>query len=127
MIDIDHFKRINDTYGHNIGDKVLTTLANIVKESLRKEDYIIRWGGEEFVVLLFDTVLLDAKKVIDRIREKLMKTKIVPIEWDVSFSSGIAGGKTPENIEEIEKWIENADEGLYKAKENGRNRIEIIL
>jgi diguanylate cyclase (GGDEF)-like protein len=126
MIDIDHFKKINDTYGHNIGDIVLTTLANTLNDSLRKDDYIIRWGGEEFVVILSDTILLDAKKVIDRVRENLMNRRIAPIEWNITFSSGIAGGLIPENIEEIEVWIEKADAALYRAKENGRNRIEIV-
>jgi diguanylate cyclase (GGDEF)-like protein len=126
MIDIDHFKKINDTYGHDVGDTVLITVANILKNSLRKDDYIIRWGGEEFIVILVDANCEDSKKVVDRIRENLMKIEIKPIKWSITFSSGIAGGVIPKTIEEIEKWIKEADGALYRAKESGRNRVEVV-
>jgi diguanylate cyclase (GGDEF)-like protein len=125
MVDIDHFKKINDSYGHNIGDKVLISLAKTIKGTLRKDDYVVRWGGEEFLIILVDTTLVEAKRVIDRIREKLILIRIEPIDWNISFSSGISGGAIPDNIENIEVWIEKADSALYRAKEKGRNRVEI--
>ena len=126
MIDIDYFKKVNDTFGHNTGDNVLVTLANLLKQSLRKEDLIIRWGGEEFLALLIDTGVAQAEKVINRIRENLTKIKIEPVNWTVTFSSGIAGEIIPKNISEVEKLIQKADSALYKSKENGRNRVTIV-
>ena len=118
--DIDHFKKINDTYGHDIGDLVLKKVASILKENLRKNDIIGRWGGEEFLILLPDTELEDAKQVAEKLR-KIIEKENFNIPQKITCSFGIAEHK--EN-QDIESTIKKADELLYKAKNGGRNKVE---
>lgn len=122
IIDLDHFKKINDTYGHVFGDEVLKKLAEIFKHMLREVDSYGRYGGEEFLVILPETGLKDAYLVLNRVLDSLRsfkfndKTNIV-----VTFSGGITKYKKGDTIEEL---IERADKKLYLAKEKGRDRIE---
>ncbi|MDH5191729.1 MAG: GGDEF domain-containing protein [Gammaproteobacteria bacterium] len=119
MTDIDHFKNVNDTYGHAEGDKILIEVSNKLKESLRKGDMLCRYGGEEFCFMLWDTNLDEAAEIADRIR--LSITTITNCQTRVTSSFGVSsrifGAKTPEEL------INQADEALYIAKENGRNRV----
>jgi len=129
-IDIDHFKRVNDTVGHGGGDEVLREVANRIKAELRLSDALARFGGEEFVVLLIDADLESATYVGERIRAGIAASMIelshgvkVSITASVGVSSlaQVPGDVSPE--EQATQLIEQADEALYQAKEGGRNRV----
>lgn len=130
MIDIDFFKRVNDTYGHASGDAVLRKVASIIKEELRESDIPSRYGGEEFAVLLPYTHIKEAQIVAERLRKAVEKTQI-EINSDnndsgfinVTISMGLAEFNREETGKEL---FERADKALYNAKESGRNRVVII-
>ena len=126
MIDIDFFKKVNDTYGHASGDAVLRTVASIIKEHLRESDIPSRYGGEEFAVLLPYTHIEEAKIVGERLRKAVEETPI-PIDKkniNVTISMGLAEFNVNETGEELFK---RADSALYEAKEGGRNRVCVDL
>jgi diguanylate cyclase (GGDEF)-like protein len=124
FFDIDHFKKINDTYGHDVGDKVLKEFASVVKNSLRVGDIFARWGGEEFVVILLGSNEMDSKVKADEIRKKVEDmTFDNPSELKITVSIGVAefdGDIAFENL------IKNADNALYKAKDTGRNKVVVF-
>ncbi len=123
MIDIDHFKKYNDTYGHLAGDRVLARMASIFVDSLRRVDYVARYGGEEFLVMLPETPLEEALTAAERIRTRVAQEKFTGHNDGISItvSIGISGfqrkGDSPESI------IASADAALYQAKRSGRNRV----
>jgi diguanylate cyclase (GGDEF)-like protein len=119
ILDIDHFKSVNDTYGHLYGDEVLMIFANIMQQSFRKSDLLFRYGGEEFVVILTPASEKDAMKVFNRFRERL-ESYNVPQVGRVTVSIGIARLTPNAHPATV---LENADQSLYYAKENGRNRV----
>jgi diguanylate cyclase (GGDEF)-like protein len=112
IIDIDHFKRFNDTYGHPAGDRMLKETAAAWQEQLRTGDHLARYGGEEFVVLLPDATPAQAREVIDRMR--------LATPLGQTFSAGLALWDGAETSDEL---TARADTALYKAKNAGRNRI----
>ncbi|MFJ3047857.1 GGDEF domain-containing protein [Herbaspirillum chlorophenolicum] len=118
VVDIDHFKQVNDRYGHLYGDEVLILMANILRASFRSHDRIFRFGGEEFVILLRSTTLTDARKIFDRFRQNVQEYDF-PQVGKVTVSLGFVGisRETPVVI------LGHADQSLYHAKKNGRNRI----
>lgn len=119
LIDIDHFKAVNDTYGHLVGDEVLKKLAKILTDGIRKSDLIARWGGEEFVVLLPDSELISSVKLAESLRIKVAESDFTPVE-KMTCSIGIVQwneGDTPDQL------LKRVDEKLYVAKESGRNRV----
>jgi diguanylate cyclase (GGDEF)-like protein len=122
MIDIDHFKRVNDTYGHPMGDRVIRSLSRLLSQRLRKTDIVGRYGGEEFAVVLPDTTLDQAERVLDEVRESFSNIS-QPAEqgaFNCTFSCGIAA--YPGHAGAIE--LNNAaDKALYDAKHAGRNRV----
>ncbi len=120
--DLDHFKHINDGFGHHIGDIVLKDFAEIIRMSIREIDYASRFGGEEFVVLLVKTEIEQAKKVAERIRYGLEHYNFSDVApgLHVTVSIGIANYKQYKSIQET---LMTADNRMYKAKEQGRNRI----
>lgn len=124
MADLDHFKRINDTYGHDCGDEVLKAAASLITGSCRDIDTICRWGGEEFLILLLETDAAEAVVTMERLRDR-MKQLILPcLEEDgLTISMGVSSFRQDLDIE---KMISRADEALYMAKRNGRNRTEVI-
>ncbi|MCX7914201.1 MAG: GGDEF domain-containing protein, partial [Thermodesulfovibrionales bacterium] len=127
MLDLDFFKRINDTYGHAIGDRVLQLTAKIIKENLRSVDIFARYGGEEFVIVLPETNLTGALQVAERIRSNIEKTPLTvndKVEINITISIGLCS-ETVKKSEStsIEKIIEKADQSLYEAKRLGRNRV----
>ena len=125
MFDIDHFKNINDNYGHSIGDKVLKEVANIVKKRIREYDYAFRMGGDEFLILLPETNDEQATKLAERIRKEIENYKLEENhKLEISASFGITQ-YTQRDIN-IEKVTRRADEALYQAKKGGRNRVEVI-
>lgn len=124
MIDIDHFKRINDEYGHHAGDQVLKEISQIMTDCLRKSDTLARWGGEEFIILLPETTKENALQVASRILNSVSTQKFSSLPGRVTVSIGLAGTPDP-NINDSEKLIAASDRALYEAKNKGRNRIEI--
>ncbi len=122
MIDIDHFKSVNDTYGHHVGDRVIKSVARVLQQRLRKSDYIGRYGGEEFAVVLPDADIDFAYQVLNEIRESFLAIKQHSSkgEFTVSFSAGIASYP---NCKDATQLALEADKALYKAKERGRNCI----
>lgn len=120
MFDIDFFKKINDRYGHDIGDLVLVEISKLVKKSVRETDIFCRWGGEEFMILLPNTSLEFAVLVAERIRKLIYNLEIKNIE-KVSCSFGVVSFDFEEDLDD---FIKRVDERLYTAKDNGRNRVE---
>lgn len=125
MGDLDLFKHVNDTYGHDVGDEVLRELAERIRESVRIEDAIARWGGEEFLILLRATGSEDALTVAEKIRQKISEKGFTTTATTlpITISLGVA---VFNNDPEPAEVIKRADQALYQAKENGRNRVEIL-
>jgi len=123
MIDVDHFKKINDTYGHRTGDGVLKDIARIIANSIRKVDTVARWGGEEFIVILPGTGKEQALNAASRIQESIAEHKFPTGENPITVSIGIASAPEP-SIDTAEKLIDTSDIAMYRAKTLGRNRIE---
>lgn len=125
MIDLDHFKSVNDRFGHPVGDRVLKSVAHLLKERLRKTDITGRYGGEEFAVIMPDTPGVDAVMVLDEVRKVFsnLVQHAGATEFNCTFSCGVAeyDPKGPP-IQDVNK---KADETLYMAKKLGRNRVEL--
>jgi diguanylate cyclase len=127
MIDIDHFKKINDTYGHLVGDKVIRFVADTLKKQVKGKDTVARFGGEEYVILLPETTLSGALSVAENIRSAIEKTRIKRLETDeaisqVMVSIGVARYLPGESTDQL---LDRADAALYTSKSKGRNRITI--
>jgi diguanylate cyclase (GGDEF)-like protein len=125
LIDLDHFKRINDTHGHPVGDEVLINFAIQGRTVLRETDVIGRWGGEEFLVLMPETeAATQAQIAMTRLRDKLRTAQVSGVigELRVTYSCGVATWNPSDTIEQV---IERADQALYRAKSSGRNRTEL--
>ncbi len=124
LIDIDHFKRINDTHGHGMGDEVLRGFADAIQKSLRDTDVLARWGGEEFLLLLNDTKAELANLTLERTRAALSAATLIAglPELKPTFSAGLT---VYHDAEALDVCIERADRALYKAKNEGRNRTVI--
>ena len=122
MLDIDRFKRVNDTYGHRRGDYALKTLAEVVRKAKRNADVLARIGGEEFIILLPDTSLSDAGQLAERVRKSVEDFPFEEI-GKLTISLGVTEFTQTDNHESILKRVDSA---LYLAKENGRNRCEVL-
>ncbi len=127
FIDLDKFKKINDTYGHLVGDKLLQKISEVIKESIRKTDIAARYGGDEFVVILPETNIESAKMVAEKIRENIENTFIVVGDKKISVTAsiGVAGIKEGQSTT-FEKLIKFTDKSLYEAKKKGRNRVYVM-
>ncbi len=123
IIDIDHFKRINDTYGHQKGDEVLHCLAQVFKQSIRDSDYAARYGGEEFIILLPETDGQGAMEAAERIRVNVGQESVAMADDSISVTVSIGISLFPDNGEDVNSVIQQADKALYIAKDTGRNRI----
>ncbi len=119
FMDIDHFKKVNDTFGHDVGDMVLRAVVNIVKEKLKKNHVFGRWGGEEFIYILPDTDLQDAAIFAEELRNEIDKTVFVLVHH-VTMSFGVTIAK-PSDDSDI--FVKRADNALYEAKQTGRNKV----
>lgn len=123
MFDLDHFKRINDTYGHATGDQILVAVAEAVKGSLRQQDIFSRIGGEEFAVLLPGLKIEDAKTVAEKLRAAIANVQVVDNGARVSVTATLGLVALSEDIESEEHLQQIADRALYRGKKEGRNRV----
>lgn len=122
MLDLDHFKSVNDTFGHLAGDDVLKNFAKILKDSCRGNDFPIRYGGEEFLILLHDVDLPDAAKIAERIREKTARELLLPDGNTITVSIGVS---QYQHSESLNTCLSRTDYALYHAKNTGRNKVVV--
>ena len=127
MMDLDHFKNINDVYGHEIGDRILRHFARTVTSTMRETNLTARYGGEEFIVVLPDTSTQSCALVAERIRKSVMDME-VPSSTEkplppITVSIGVAS--FPENGQTVEEVIQASDKSMYESKRNGRNRVSL--
>ncbi len=127
LMDIDHFKTFNDTYGHPVGDLVLKEIAACIRKSIRLNDMPARYGGEEFTVILPETNEQGAKIIAERIRSTIEKHIIVSLERQLHVTVSIGVACYPSMASTPQQLIDNADKALYFSKENGRNRISMYI
>ena len=118
--DIDHFKIINDTYGHIVGDEVLVEISSVFKHFVRDTDYVCRWGGEEFLIFLKNCDDEDAYGKANLLREKIME-----LSDEFGFEITMSFGESNLSDNTLEDAIKNADEAMYESKHNGRNRVTV--
>lgn len=126
MLDIDHFKNVNDTFGHQAGDEVIRTLSSMIRQTARETDICGRYGGEEFAILLVDTNATEATNFTERLRKQVEALTVNIDQHAIKFtiSSGIA--ECSPSFKKHTQWIEAADKALYHAKENGRNKTTVF-
>lgn len=122
LLDIDSFKKVNDSFGHLAGDEVLTMLSREIASAIRSTDIFARWGGEEFAILMEETALEKAKKVMENIRKKI-EDMHHPLVGNITISIGLTQVSTQDNYATL---FHRCDEALYKAKTNGKNRVEAL-
>lgn len=126
ILDIDHFKKINDGFGHPAGDKTIKMLARIITKAIRETDVAGRYGGEEFTIILPDTEVNSARIVAERIRKL---AEHLPVEYEgktITFTVSIGLAQFHPSFGEYMHWIDKADQGLYIAKDSGRNRVIVM-
>lgn len=131
FLDVDFFKKVNDTYGHHIGDLVLTKIASLIKEHVRASDIVARYGGEEFVVVLPDTVIDVAREIAERLRQAVSRQthKVEDVFLNISVSIGISEITHIKDLDNKKAdeiafhLLDNADKSLYRAKKSGRNKV----
>jgi diguanylate cyclase (GGDEF)-like protein len=126
MVDIDHFKDVNDRFGHLIGDQVLKEISDICLSILRKVDVMCRYGGEEFVVLLPETEESDAAHAAERMCTAISTSRLKTEKGNVSVTVSIGVTELDKSHGTLEKLLATADKALYTAKEAGRNRVHVI-
>jgi diguanylate cyclase (GGDEF)-like protein/PAS domain S-box-containing protein len=126
MIDIDHFKDVNDNYGHDIGDIVMKEMVKVCQQNLREVDLFSRWGGEEFVLLLPETGLESASEVAERLRGAIEKTDVQTSFGKISITISIGVVQLNITPAALEEGLKNADRAMYHAKGSGRNRCSIL-
>ena len=124
VCDIDHFKRVNDTFSHQMGDAVLREIAQLLRTGVRQGDTVARYGGEEFVLLLPETAAPDARRIVARILEGVARHAwhVLHPDLTVTMSAGIADDLS---VQSYEKLLGRADAKLYEAKRGGRNRVRV--
>jgi diguanylate cyclase (GGDEF)-like protein len=125
IFDIDHFKKVNDTYGHQAGDEVIRKTAQTLSSMVRKTDVAGRYGGEEFVVFLPNTAAENAKIFAERLRKTIEGLTVVHDNREIRYTISIGICEFSSELESHEQWIEKADQALYQSKEGGRNQTNI--
>ncbi|MFQ3235075.1 MAG: diguanylate cyclase [Paraglaciecola sp.] len=125
MLDIDNFKKINDTYGHPAGDKVICALAKIIRKATRETDFCGRYGGDEFSILLPDTAAENLHYLADRIRRLVEKMPVKYEQHSIVYTVSLGGAQFDEIFSDHVHWLQCADEALYQAKKAGRNQVVI--
>ncbi len=126
MFDIDHFKELNDTYGHQAGDDMLRNLAQLTRQQLRSADILARYGGEEFVILLPYTRLKQAYLVAERIRETVAAFRLTWNEHKIGITLSLGVAEFDSQTDSLDKLIQRADQAMYEAKNGGRNRTQVF-
>jgi diguanylate cyclase (GGDEF)-like protein len=127
MCDLDYFKQVNDQYGHETGDLLLEETATALLKTVREADYVIRFGGEEFLVLLIDVEEGDADTVAEKIRQAVAAVRVQTANGPLSKTISIGVSIFPEDGESLWQTIKYADVALYKAKDAGRDRVVHFL
>ena len=126
MLDLDHFKLVNDTHGHLVGDDVLREVADFLQSAIRSIDVVARYGGEEFVVVLPETPLAGAIAFAERIRAQVEKQAFCPTQGPLSITASVGVAAYPaDGVETVEDFFARADDALYRAKAEGRNRVAV--
>ena len=123
MLDIDHFKKVNDTYGHAIGDQVLQELARLAKTSLRTVDILARYGGEEFVIMLPETTIEEASKTAERFRVNTAKATLPTRVGNMSITISLGVVAQDDNCRNLEELLDRSDQAMYASKRTGRNKV----
>lgn len=123
IIDLDEFKRINDQFGHKVGDRALELTAKELCSSIRTGDVLARWGGEEFILLMPETDQQEAIRVAERLRMAIHRIRIQEKRADILLSGSIGVANRLEQMDQLEQLIHKADQCLFKAKAEGRNRV----
>ncbi len=126
MFDIDHFKNVNDTFGHQAGDEVIRETSRLLRETMRTTDIAGRYGGEEFAVILVDTPAKNALIFADRLRQRIEELTVNYDNLTIKFTISLGVAEYNSNIREHTQWIEHADNALYQAKESGRNKVVVF-
>lgn len=126
MADIDHFKQVNDRYGHPVGDQVLQAVAKVLSSGARKTDFVGRYGGEEFVIVLPNTDSAGALFFCETVRKKIAEIKIKAADTVVSVTISFGISEACSSDKDVHDWLSRSDEALYKAKEGGRNRSVVV-
>lgn len=126
MFDIDHFKQVNDNYGHPAGDEVIRCIASIASEGIRETDMAGRYGGEEFAIILVDTGHEGAHITAERLRASIEAKTVIHGSDELKVTVSIGVAELNDSVEDYEQWIEQADRALYHSKENGRNQVAIF-
>ena len=127
IIDIDFFKKVNDTYGHSAGDYVLKEVAYLILQNLRKTDMVFRYGGEEFTVIITETPIERAVVPLERLRKAVEEYPFNHNGQKIQVTISVGVSEVSKKTETVNQLFEDADKALYKAKENGRNQIQTSL
>ncbi len=125
MLDIDHFKKINDVHGHLAGDHVLKEVARIIQQRIRRDEVLARYGGEEFAIILPETTLEGGRALAEGLREKIAESRFIFQGETIRVTISIGGAALHENDRASMDLIKRADEKLYEAKRAGRNRVSV--
>ena len=125
MFDIDHFKKVNDTYGHQAGDEVIRRTSALLKDTMRNTDIAGRYGGEEFAVILVDTCAKDALVFTERLRKRIEAEVVEYEEFKIKFTISLGVSGLTENCGSYLSWLEQSDKALYECKESGRNQSKV--
>jgi len=125
MLDIDHFKNVNDNYGHMVGDEVIRHISGLIREHVRETDISGRYGGEEFAILLPDTTLENARVFAERIRGAVESSIVRYNDLEIKYTISLGVAQIVPTIKTYEAWIECADAALYQSKESGRNKTTL--
>ena len=126
IIDVDFFKKVNDTYGHSCGDYVLKEVAYLILQTFRKTDMVFRYGGEEFAVIITETPIEKAVIPLERLRKSISEYPFFYNGTKIKITVSIGVSEVNKQTESVHQLFENADKALYKAKENGRNQISLL-
>lgn len=125
MFDIDHFKKVNDTYGHQAGDEVIRLVSSTLRKNLRQTDIAGRYGGEEFGVILADTSAKSAVVFCERLRKQIEAAEVHHDGQTIKVTVSLGISEIHPDKDDYKQWLECADQALYRCKENGRNQTQI--
>ena len=126
IVDLDHFKKVNDTYGHQAGDEVIRVVSRLLRESLRKTDIAGRYGGEEFGIILGHTTADNAFIYCERLRKAIEETTVTHDNIDIKFTVSLGICEASKKLDDYKEWLEKTDQALYQCKETGRNKTTIF-